>query len=100
MPRKVTFDRSGSLSAASPPSRGDARTAGVPSTHPMITNKRVNNRRRSAMTKFEVEFTRKIILSVYVYSDWRDKAALKSRLLLPIFEGTVQLRQWSQYRDW
>ena len=84
-----TEDKSGSFSAASPPSRGWARTAGAPSALPSITNKSINSRRRIAVAKFDIKFTSKRILSVRL-SDWRDKAALKSRLLWPIYEGTVQ----------
>src|SRR5467141_171094 len=87
---KVTDDKSGSFSAASPPSRGWARTAGAPSALPSITNKSVISRRRIAVAKFDIKFTSKRILS-FRLSDWRDKAALKSRLLWLIYEGTVQL---------
>src|SRR6266436_10210213 len=86
---KVTEDRSGSFRAASPLSRAWARAAGAPSALPSTTNKSVNSRRRIAVAKFDIKFTIKRILSVS-FSDWRDKAALKSRLLWQIYEGTVQ----------
>ena len=64
IPRKVTVDKSGSLSAASPPSRGDAKTAGEASAPQNMMNKKVSRRRPSAVAKFDVKFTIKRILSV------------------------------------
>src|SRR6185436_10157122 len=88
IPRNLTCDKSGSFNAASPPPCDWAKVAGAPIAAPTTTDKIVNTRRPSAVAKFDVKFTIKKILSVA--SKEGKYARLKSRLLWPIWAGTVQ----------